>query len=808
MALHPELGIAAFRLAEVERAFKRGWIFTPLNGKKPVLKDWTKRPAPTLDEVRAWARIGNVGLRTGSISGVFVLDVDPSKGGGTRGLDLPPTPTVLTGGGGAHYYFSLPTDHLGNSASRIALGVDTRGEGGQVVFVGSIHPDTGRPYTWAPALSPDDVPLAALPISIAFRLRTPPPRASRATALPLSKGTGYAQAALFDEVARVTSAIPGTRNQTLNISAFNLGQLVASGVLNEEEVLVSLLQAAREAGLDEEEAMPTIRSGLDAGRNHPRNTTGVPKSSMKPNQVVRFEKNRSSSEPNVSGSGGGQAASLPTIDAYDGNLPHMAREAWDAVQRANTPPHFFRYADLPSRVQRDDNKMLVVRELNKDRLRYHLARVATWYKLTRQGVKEVHPPMAAVRDMLATPEPPLPILTRIVEAPIFAPDGTLCTDPGYSPASQTYYAPAKGFVVPPVSQVPTSEEVDRARSLLLDDLLVDFPFTGDAERANAVALALLPFVRDLIEGVTPLHLFEKPSPGTGGTLLVEVLLYPALGHAVATMTEGREEEEWRKRLTAKLMQGPAAILIDNLRNPLESSAVAAAITSPIWEDRILGFSQIARVRVGCAWAATGNNPILSGEIARRSIRCRLDAMMDQPWRREKFKHPKLLKWTREHRGDLTWSLLTLAQAWISAGSPHPPQAKSLGMFEEWARVVGGILAHSRIDGFLGNLDQFYTDSDTEGSALRTFVAVWYDRFHDQPVGVADLLPVVVENDLFDLGDGTERSQRTRLGKLIGKQRDRQFGDYHLVAAGESKGSNRWRLELAKPGATAPPSAPK
>ena len=202
---------------------------------------------------------------------------------------------------------------------------------------------------------------------------------------------------------------------------------------------------------------------------------------------------------------------------------------------------------------------------------------------------------------------------------------------------------------------------------------------------------------------------------------------------------------------------------------------------------------MARVPVRCAWAATGNNPIVSNEIARRSIRIRLDARMDQPWRRTVFKHPKLLKWVRENRADLVWSLLILGRAWLAAGRPQPAEPKSLGMFEEWALVVGGILSHAGIDGFLGNLDEFYSDSDSEGSTLRSFVSLWAQKFGDRPVGVSDLYQMVVDSDLFDLGDGTERSQRTRLGKMIGKQRDRQFGDHQIVAEGESGGARQWRL---------------
>jgi hypothetical protein len=119
-------------------------------------------------------------------------------------------------------------------------------------------------------------------------------------------------------------------------------------------------------------------------------------------------------------------------------------------------------------------------------------------------------------------------------------------------------------------------------------MLGEFPFTGEAERAHALALLLLPFVRPMIAGPTPLHLIEKPAPGTGATLMVDAMSLVTTGVGASVMVEGRDENEWRKRLTAKLRTIPTMLLIDNLCRRLDSSSVAAALTAPYWEDRILG----------------------------------------------------------------------------------------------------------------------------------------------------------------------------------------------------------------------------
>src|SRR5207248_9620425 len=110
---------------------------------------------------------------------------------------------------------------------------------------------------------------------------------------------------------------------------------------------------------------------------------------------------------------------------------------------------------------------------------------------------------------------------------------------------------------------------------------------------------------------------------------------------------------------------------------------------------------------------------------------------------------------------------------IAAGRPAATGTATLGMFEVWGRVIGGILRVAEIPGFLGNLAAFYDASDTEGAALRAFVAAWWGRFAERKVGVAELYGLATEGaGELDLGDKGERSQRIRLGRILGELRDR------------------------------------
>lgn len=120
-------------------------------------------------QLAAWCRRwpeANIGIVTGAVSGVAVLDVDPRNGGDVtlRELEdwwgvLPVSPQVHTGGGGRHLWFgvdeSLPSGELGP-------GLDLKGDGGMVVAPPSMHA-SGRRYLWRPGGRPDDVPLPPTP---------------------------------------------------------------------------------------------------------------------------------------------------------------------------------------------------------------------------------------------------------------------------------------------------------------------------------------------------------------------------------------------------------------------------------------------------------------------------------------------------------------------------------------------------------------------------------------------------------------------------------------------------------------------
>ncbi len=255
--------------------------------------------------------------------------------------------------------------------------------------------------------------------------------------------------------------------------------------------------------------------------------------------------------------------------------------------QANSPHRLFYHANRWIRLIPQKSGIVRLDQLDSKKLRHELVRLAE-FVFTKKGEIIIDlPPIYLVDDLLADPNPRLPILDHVASAPIFSKGGHLRVQHGYDPETRCYLTMSNGSFFSELPVQPKEYLVTQAKKLI-DDLLHDFPFIGPAEKAHAITLFLTPFVRLVFQGPIPMTIVEAPCPGTGKTFLVQVLTYPFTGQPLEAMSEGRNNEEMRKRVTAKLKQSPTYILIDNVRYRLDSSALAAAITSGVWEDRQLG----------------------------------------------------------------------------------------------------------------------------------------------------------------------------------------------------------------------------
>ena len=229
------------------------------------------------------------------------------------------------------------------------------------------------------------------------------------------------------------------------------------------------------------------------------------------------------------------------------------------------------------------------------------------------------------------------------------------------------------------------------------------------------------------------------------------------------------------------------MLLDNVRNRLNSGALAAALTGDLFEDRVVQRSETLAVPVRCLWLATANNPTLSGEMVRRTIPVRLDAKIRQPHLRSEFQHPNLREWVASTHSMMVWAMLTLVRAWFASGCPKGTQR--LGMYESYAEVIGGILDVVRMRGFL-EIPQEQAELAEDDGNLAPLIPLWLNQFRYEPVLAAQLLPLSTD---IDLDSSTESGRKIMLGRLLRSNRGRRFDDVAIAEAGERRGSKLWRL---------------
>jgi hypothetical protein len=659
---------------EIEAALgyaRSGWPVFPCNplDKTPLTPHGFKDATTDEAQIRAWwGRWPNamIGVPTGPRIGLWVLDpdIDPVKQlDGVAELAkltarygvLPLTLTSITPRGGKHQFWVWDQSvDIRNSESRMAPGIDVRGNGGYVCLPPSRNAAGGM-YQWD-CTAPGQAVLA------------PPWLVMLAKA---KKVSAYAKAALDRECKNVASAQPGTRNSTLNKAAFSLGQLVGGGALDEQEVCDRLFESAETCRLVADDgaqaAWATINSGMTAGKQQPR-TRPQPTS---------------------------QAGTHPTIQLEDGKLLRILTETEDALLASGLPV-FSRAGTLVEPVAEvmpaaDGGKTVVarLRELSPESFLPLIAESATFQKwnLKRKQLVDTDPPLHYVRVLLASERRwRFPHVNGIITTPTLRPDGSLLAEPGYDPETELYLLP--GFQIPPIPEHPTKDQALAALKLLID-LLSEFSFrriNGQHElrlnRSVALSGLLTPLVRGSLP-TAPLHLIRAHMAGTGKSYLVDVAAAIATGRRCPVMTAFKSREETEKRLHAIVLSGIPIFSLDNCMHDLEGDFLCQMAERPVVKIRILGRTETPDCEVCTALFATGNNVGLKGEMVRRGLVCDLETLDERPELR-KFNR-NTLRQAGANRATYVAAALTVMRAYLAAGAPE--MCGPFASYPEWSTMV-------------------------------------------------------------------------------------------------------------------------
>ena len=405
----------------------------------------------------------------------------------------------------------------------------------------------------------------------------------------------------------------------------------------------------------------------------------------------------------------------------------------------------------------------------------------------------------------------LPVLAGIINAPTLRPDGSILATPGYDPETGLLLD-IGGTRFPTVREQPTKDHASRALKVL-EDLVGTFPFVDFPSRSVALSAILTSCIRRSLP-TAPLHGFTAPTAGSGKSMLVDLASMIATGREAGVITQGKTEEELEKRLGALLLAGDLFIAIDNCEVPLAGEFLCAMLTQSVVRPRILGRSEAPELPANAFVTATGNNLVLSGDLTRRNVTCRLDPKCERPELRQFVTNP--ITMVKAGRTRYVAAALTILRAYHVAGRPEQPEP--LGSFEEWSGWVRASLM------WLGQADPVDTMEnaramDPKLAALVGVLVQWHSVIGDISVSAREVIeranamrtvpaddpegppqPEYAHPDFRNVllgicGDGGELNSK-RLGKWLGLHQDRIAKGLRVERSGLSGGILRWRVQPA------------
>lgn len=262
---------------------------------------------------------------------------------------------------------------------------------------------------------------------------------------------------------------------------------------------------------------------------------------------------------------------------------------------------------------------------------------------------------------------------------------------------------------------------------------------------------------------------------------------------------GADETEIRKRLLSIFKSGARLVVMDNLSGTLNSDSLCAALTSPTFEDRILGASEIISAPTNTLFIATGNNIRPGGDLCRRTITARLDAGTEKPWTRT-FDF-NVLEYMDRHGQEMVTAALTILKGALESGFMV---ADSLGSFEDWNATTRTAVCYLQEIGFPVDDPALSIENslneDPETGKLSALLNAWASCFH-APATVADAIHTAgnvqtLFDALFEIaGEGRDTINARRLGRWIERNRDRIIDGMAFQKADlKTDGLNHWTVK--------------
>lgn len=387
----------------------------------------------------------------------------------------------------------------------------------------------------------------------------------------------------------------------------------------------------------------------------------------------------------------------------------------------------------------------------------------------------------------------LPEIGIVTPLPYFNRKGHLQGEEGYSVDDKTLYFNVENLDIKKVNSNPSKEEMEQAKEILRLPFS-EFPFKDESSSTNFMAYIITPFIRSMIhDALMPMPVFSAAEVGTGKTLSATCGAAVYSKNFIIT-TPSHDNSEWKRSIISQLSTSPDFIIYDNV-NTLDSEAMAATVSSRSITDRQIGTSKTMTIPNNSIFVITGNNPVLSKEIARRSYFINLDAKMENPAHGRNFKIENLRTWIENNRPELIWAILTIVQSWVSMGKPRDNSVKLVGGFEEWTVTLAGILANAGYKDFMLNKSQNHESVNPETMAWKALVLILANKYGEsKKFTTSNIYEEAKDIEGLELNGKNPIDQKKSLGTALSKNCGRVYGEYQIIKAGTTHKTAVWKLE--------------
>jgi len=439
-----------------------------------------------------------------------------------------------------------------------------------------------------------------------------------------------------------------------------------------------------------------------------------------------------------------------------------------------------------------------IRAVSGPALTKETARLIEWTAFRKGEIFVVDPPARHLRILHESASyKTLRPLRQLTRQPYLRDDGTLAINSGYDARTGMYgIFKSEDFDIP---EEPSRSDCMMALEVLRD-LLSEFAFERECDRAAALALLLTASIRPSLTTAPMFHV-RAPQIASGKSYLCSLAAAFASPSHPAVLSFPSNEEEAQKHILATLLEAPASVIFDNLTSDIKPlKTLCSTITEGYIQGRILGQSKVASVSTRALFMSSGNNVSPTRDMTRRVLQIVLDPMVEIPATRTFQMDP--LRTVREGRAEYVSLALTIIRGAIVNRISDVTGCKKLGSFDLWSDWVRKSLIWLGLPDPATRLFEQMAE-DPERDLIARVISTWTEEFGSSPTKVRDVIqrsnasPELRQALLEVAGKGTDIDAR-RLGRWLSRTAGRVVGQQRLIRLTGGGNVEVWAVQDVDP----------